>query len=105
MEYITVFCTVPDRDCAEKIASAVVENRTAACVSIIPGLASVYRWKGDICRSDELLLVMKTRSGLFRSLESHIRALHPYEVPEIVAMPIVDGHAPYLAWIGESTLP
>ncbi|MGL4370169.1 MAG: divalent-cation tolerance protein CutA [Spirochaetota bacterium] len=104
MELITVFCTVPDAQTAEKIAHAVVETKTAACASIVPGLVSVYRWKGDLCRAGELLLVMKTRAELFDALKAKILSLHPYELPEIVALAIIQGHEPYLSWIAESTL-
>lgn len=100
---LTVFCTVPDEETAEKIADAVVASKTAACASIIPGLLSVYRWKGEIRRDAELLLVMKTTEEKFPSLREEILSLHPYELPEIVAIPIAAGYDNYLAWIEDST--
>ena len=104
MDCITVLCTVPDAEAAERIASAVVEEKAAACASIIPSLTSVYRWKGEICRSQELLLVMKTKRELFPALQTVILSHHPYELPEIVAFDITEGYHPYLEWIGASTL-
>ena len=103
MRHLKVFCTVPDADTAERIANAVVESKSAACASIVPGLISVYRWKGEICRSAELLLIMKTILERYKTLERQIRSLHPYEVPEIVAVEIAEGSADYLSWIDEST--
>ena len=105
MRHLKVFCTVPDADTAERIANAVVESKSAACASIVPGLTSVYRWKGEICRSAELLLIMKTTADRYKTLERQIRSLHPYEVPEIVAVEIAEGSADYLSWIDESTRP
>ena len=103
MRHLKVFCTVPDADTAERIANAVVESKSAACASIVPGLISVYRWKGEICRNEELLLIMKTTAERYTTLERQIRSLHPYEVPEIVAVDIAEGSADYLSWIDEST--
>ena len=103
MRHLKVFCTVPDADTAERIANAVVESKSAACASIVPGLTSVYRWKGEICLSSELLLIMKTTAERYKTLERQIRSLHPYEVPEIVAVEIAEGSADYLSWIDEST--
>ena len=104
-KHLKVFCTVPDADTAERIANAVVESKSAACASIVPGLISVYRWKGEICRSAELLLIMKTTAERYTTLERQIRSLHPYEVPENVAVEIAEGSADYLSWIDESTRP
>jgi len=105
MKYITVFCTVPDSASAETVALAAVESKAAACASIVPSLTSIYRWKGEICRSSELLLVMKTEKILFPQLKELILSLHPYELPEIVTLDITEGHEPYLAWISDSTRP
>lgn len=102
-EYAVIFCTVPSREVGETIAEKVVGEKCAACVNIIPGLRSIYRWQGEICRDDELLLVIKTKLTLFAELRAAILSVHPYEVPEIVALPIVDGHDAYLSWIGEMT--
>lgn len=100
--YIVVFCTTPDIETSEKIASAVVESRNAACVTIIEKAFSVYRWKGEICRDNETALMIKTEAHLFSPLEKQIKSLHPYETPEIIALPITAGSEEYLKWIGES---
>ncbi len=103
--YSVIFCTVPTRETAEKIADALVPSGLAACVNIIGGLLSIYAWKGEICRDEECLLIIKSRRGLFEKIRQKINELHPYEVPEIISLPIDEGHEPYLRWIGESTGP
>ncbi len=104
-EHIIIFCTVPDREAADRVADALVGPGLAACVNIVPGLTSVYTWKGEICRDSELLCVIKSRASLFDAIEAAIRGVHPYEVPEIIAFPIAAGHGPYLKWIDEVTRP
>jgi periplasmic divalent cation tolerance protein len=102
---IVVLCTVP-RDFDEApLAQDLVMRSLAACVQAGLGVTSVYRWKGSMERSDERLLLIKTRAGRFAEVEAAIRAFHPYDVPEIVALSVSDGHAPYLAWIAENTAP
>jgi periplasmic divalent cation tolerance protein len=100
---IIVLCTCGSAEDAERISSALVESRTAACVNIVPGLTSVYRWKGAIERSPEWLLVIKSRRGLFERLRAEIEKLHTYETPEIVALQIVDGAEAYLNWLDRET--
>jgi len=100
-----VFVTVASREEGEKIADALVGERLAACCNLAPGLFSVYRWKGKIHREPEVLLIAKTRHELFEKLRERVIALHSYEVPEIVALPIVAGHEPYLDWIRRETAP
>ena len=103
-EYIQVFTTVEKREDADRIASSVVNKRVAACAQILGPIQSTYWWKGKVEEAGEWLLMMKTRQDLFSSLEKEIRAIHPYEVPEIIALPIVAGSASYLEWIdGETT--
>ena len=102
---IVVLCTCGSAEDAERISGALVESRAAACVNIVPGLTSIYRWQGAIERSPEWLLVIKTRRSLFDRLRAEIEKLHPYEVPEIVALPIVDGAEAYLAWLDRETGP
>ena len=97
-----VLCTVPNRECAEQIAEALVAEQLAACVNIIPGIASVYRWKGGMEKDEELLLLIKTSQGMYESLEQRIRALHPYELPEIIAVSIQAGQKDYIKWIENS---
>jgi periplasmic divalent cation tolerance protein len=90
---------------AERIARHLVETQVAACVNIVPGLNSVYRWQGAVTSDAESLLVIKSRRDLFSRLESELRKVHPYEVPELIAAPIVEGAAAYLAWLDRSLLP
>lgn len=99
---IVVLCTIGAADDAEHLARQLVERRLAACVNLVPGLVSIYRWKGRVERDEERLLVIKTGASRFEELKAAIVALHPYDVPEIVALPVSAGHEPYLAWLGES---
>ena len=85
------------------IADDLVSGKYAACVNIVPGLTSMYRWKGDICRDDELLLIIKSRKRLFDDICSRIKELHPYEVPEILSCDISGGSESYLQWLADST--
>ncbi|MGO9095012.1 MAG: divalent-cation tolerance protein CutA [Bryobacteraceae bacterium] len=85
---------------AASIARALVERRLAACVNIVPGVRSVYRWKGAVEEAAEWLLVIKSSQALFDRLEEELRRMHSYETPEIVALPVVAGSAGYLAWLG-----
>jgi len=97
-----VLCTVPDRDTATRIARTLVSEHLAACVNIVPGITSVYRWAGAIEETGELLLIIKTSQAVFEALKSSIRDLHPYELPEIIAVPLEDGLPEYLDWITTS---
>ncbi|MGO8705515.1 MAG: divalent-cation tolerance protein CutA [Candidatus Brocadiia bacterium] len=99
-----VFVTVGKRDEAEKIGSALVEEKLAACCNLVGPIRSIYRWKGEICRDEETLLILKTRRDGFEKLRARVVQLHSYTVPEIVALPIVAGHAPYLDWVRDETL-
>jgi periplasmic divalent cation tolerance protein len=92
-------CTVPDADHAGRIAGALVEERLAACVNIVPGLVSVYHWEGAVQRDAEVLLLIKTTAAVYDRLEARLRALHPYELPEIISVPIQTGLADYIQWI------
>lgn len=98
-----VYCTCPDRDHAERIARALVDERLAACVNLLPGIRSVYRWQGRVEAADEVLLLAKTAADRLDALQARIRALHPYELPEIVAVEIAAGLPPYLDWIVAET--
>ncbi len=97
-----VLCTCPDREAARAIAAALVEQQSAACVNILPGVSSVYRWQGRIEQDEEILLLIKTTRERYPDLERDLRARHPYEVPEIIAVPIDRGLPDYLRWIAES---
>jgi len=101
-ERVVAFSTVGSAQDAERIAHALVERRLAACVSVVPGVVSHYRWQGAVERAEERLLVIKTRGDRLEALRAALVALHPYELPELVALPIAGGHPPYLAWIDES---
>lgn len=87
---------------AERLARALVEGRLAACVNVVPGVVSTYRWKGAVERDEEQLLVVKTRADRVDALREALVTLHPYELPELVVLPVEAGHAPYLAWVRES---
>jgi periplasmic divalent cation tolerance protein len=99
---IVVFSTCATPEDAEKIARHLVEARVAACVNILPGARSVYRWQGKVEDAAEYVLLVKSSRGLFPALRDEIQKIHPYEVPEIVALPVVDGSDAYLRWIGSS---
>jgi periplasmic divalent cation tolerance protein len=88
---------------AEVLGQSVVEERLAACANVVPGLTSIYRWEGKLCRDREVLVIMKTRRPRFQTLARRVRALHPYSVPEIIALPVVAGSPAYLQWVAEST--
>ncbi len=102
-QHIVILCTTPSRDVAERIADLVVPKGLAACANIIGGIYSIYTWKGETCRDNECLMILKTRAELFERLRREITSNHPYEVPEIIALPIIDGHSPYLDWIQQVT--
>jgi periplasmic divalent cation tolerance protein len=97
-----VLSTVASGDDGERLARALVERRVAACVSVLPGVTSFYRWKGIVQRDEERLLLIKTCADRFDELRAALVELHPYEVPEVIALPITAGHGPYLSWLEES---
>lgn len=100
--YLLVWVTVPDHTTARRLARLLVEGRLAACVNILPGLQSCYRWKGRVETASEELLLAKTTRRKYPALEKAVRSAHPYEVCEVVATPLGRGSAPYLDWIAES---
>jgi periplasmic divalent cation tolerance protein len=102
-DLVVVLCTVPDEEVGASLARTIVGKRLAACVNLVPGLRSIYSWKGEIQDDGEVLLVMKTRESLFGELRERITSLHPYDVPEIVALPAADCHGPYLDWVHDVT--
>ena len=97
-----VFCTAGSEAEASRIAGALVEGRLAACVNVVPGISSTYRWEGETKTDSEWLLIVKTRRDRFEDVRSAIRELHSYELPEIVMLDIADGDPAYLAWIDNS---
>jgi periplasmic divalent cation tolerance protein len=100
-EYCLVLCTCPEGEAAAELARRLVGERLAACVNILPGLTSVYPWQGMIETGRESLLLIKTDKAVYPHLEARLRALHPYELPEIVAVPIERGLPDYLQWISQ----
>jgi len=104
-ERVVALSTVANASDAERIARALVERRLVACVNVLPGVVSIYRWQGEVRKDQECLLVMKTSAEALEPLRSALVALHPYEVPELVAWPISAGHDPYLRWIDDSLSP
>lgn len=102
-EYIVVFITAPNEDEAVKIANALVSERLAGCVNIIKGVRSIYSWQGKIEDEPEVLMILKTRQSLFEPLLKRVKELHTYSVPEVIALPIVEGSEDYLKWLSEVT--
>ncbi|HET7675380.1 MAG TPA: divalent-cation tolerance protein CutA [Gammaproteobacteria bacterium] len=98
-ELVVILSTCPDAASAERIARALVEERLAACVNCVPGLRSFYRWQEQIQADAEVLLVIKSAADRFEAVEALVRKLHPYELPELIAVPLTTGSAPYLAWL------
>lgn len=103
-QYIVVLITAPSREAGRQLASALLEKKLAACVNILPAINSLYTWNGKLVDDEEVLLFVKTRADLFEDqLVPAIEAAHPYEVPEIIALPILMGSKRYLDWIAEET--
>ena len=100
---IVVLTSLPDRESALKLASLLLDQRLAACVNVLSECTSIYRWRGQVERASEVPLLIKTVSATYPKLEAAIRANHPYELPEIVSVPVVDGLAPYLDWVADET--
>jgi periplasmic divalent cation tolerance protein len=101
--FVIVLTTFPADHDPEPLAKALVDEKLAACVNVLPIMQSIYRWKGATERADERQLVVKTRRRLIRDLETRIRQLHPYDVPEFLVLPIDSGSADYLSWLSEGT--
>jgi periplasmic divalent cation tolerance protein len=98
-EHVQIFTTTASREDAERIARTLVEERLAACVQVLGPIASTYRWQGAIETSQEWLCLAKSRGELYDAIEKAIRRIHPYQVPEILAVPVVAGSGDYLAWL------
>lgn len=99
---IVVLVTCPTLAVARRLATQLVKRRLAACVNVVPAVESTFRWQGKIDRCTETLLVIKTTNARFERLRRAVVELHPYEVPEVIAVPIVAGHRPYLSWVSSS---
>ncbi|MCI0733777.1 MAG: divalent-cation tolerance protein CutA [Methylococcaceae bacterium] len=100
-EYLLVLCTCPEHSVAKQIAEALVSRHLAACVNIIPGITSVYFWKGKMEDGQEHLMLIKTASSHYTEVERCILEQHPYELPEVIAVPVQQGSDEYLTWIRE----
>ncbi|MBN8726936.1 MAG: divalent-cation tolerance protein CutA [Xanthomonadales bacterium] len=103
MSALIVHCSCPDLETAGRIAGALVEERLAACVQALPGMVSTYRWGGRVERADEILLLIKTTRARLAALKLRVGDLHPHDVPELLAIDVVDGRDSYLDWIGAAT--
>jgi periplasmic divalent cation tolerance protein len=101
--YIFVYVTAPDQAVAARLAQEIVGARLAACANILPGMRSLYHWQGKIEQAEETVLIFKAPAAQFAAIEARIKSLHPYDTPCIVALPVTDGHAPYLRWIDSET--
>lgn len=105
-QHIVVFITAGSREEADKISKGLVEEKLAFCVNSLPGIKSTYFWEGKLCEDEEYLLIVKTRDSRFEDLEKWVRENHSYDVPEVIALPIIKGSEPYLKsvddWVSES---
>lgn len=98
-----ILCTCPEEETARRLAAGLVEQRLAACVNVLPGVTSVYRWQGKVETDSECLMLVKTSEARVAALTQWLHEAHHYELPEIVAVPIVAGLEPYLAWVIDET--
>ena len=98
-DFRMVLITVPERETAQKIAHGLVGNNLVACVNMVPGVESVYRWQGEIHQDSEILLICKTKAHAWKDLQSWVLENHPYDVPEIIQLSVMEGSQPYLDWI------
>lgn len=101
--YIAIFTTAPNKKEAKHIAQAVLKDRLAACVNVIEDVRSLFWWQGKIDTAKEVLLIIKTRKSRLNKLTKKINSLHSYEVPEVIALPIISGNKKYLEWLNECT--
>jgi periplasmic divalent cation tolerance protein len=103
MAVLVVFSTFPTADKAAEVARTLVTEQLAACVNLVGPVRSIYRWKGEISDDSETLAVIKTTAERFDAMKARLVELHPYEVAEVIALPVEAGHAPYLAWVEDET--
>jgi periplasmic divalent cation tolerance protein len=101
---LVVFSTLPSADKAAEVARILVSEGLAACVNLVGPVRSIYRWKGEVCDEQETLTIIKTTRERFEAMKARLVELHPYEVAEVIAVPVEDGHAPYLAWVAGETV-
>lgn len=100
---LVVLCTFADDDSANAVAQTLVREGLAACVNLSAPIRSIYQWQGTLCVEQEIQATIKTTHERFAALRERLVALHPYDCPEVIALPVVDGHGPYLDWLTEST--
>ena len=98
-QVMVVLCTFPDLGVARQIGTVMVEKQLAACVNVVPGIESIYEWEGKICREGEVLGIFKTAAERFEALKTALEEEHPYDVPEVIGLPVTEGSAPYLDWV------
>ena len=101
-QILIAFCTFPDPNTARKVANEIIDLRLAACGNILSPIHSIYRWKGKLESSEETLVIFKLEAGRYPDFEAKLRALHPYEVPEIISIKVESGLPDYLQWVAES---
>lgn len=104
-DILWVYMTAPTLEEAKRLGAELVEQRLAACVNVTPGMTSLYWWEGAVQEESEVALVAKTQRARLADLERHVTASHPYDCPCMVALPVANGHAPFLDWIREQTVP
>lgn len=102
MSVCVVLMTAPSQEKAAQLARALVDEKLAACVNLVPQVRSIYRWEGAVHDEAEVLLIAKTTADRFAALKARVLALHPYQVPEVIRLEVADGHGPYLDWVRES---
>jgi len=102
---ILVMITAGSEEEGARIAEALLEERLIACANLVGGIRSLYRWKGQVCDDREILLLCKTQRQLFPRLSGKVKSIHSYEVPEIIALPLIEGWQPYLDWVEQETTP
>jgi periplasmic divalent cation tolerance protein len=99
---LVILVTFPDAETARRIVTTLVEERLAACGNLVPGVESIYRWQGAVETASEVLVILKTENSRYEALESRLKELHPYDVPECLALTVAEGSLPYLRWLNES---
>ncbi len=104
-EFITILVTTASEEEAERIAEELLAAKLIACANIVGGVRSLFSWAGAVQKEQEILIIMKSRQVLFEEIEQKVRQIHSYDVPEILALPILTGSGPYLQWLGEETVP
>jgi len=103
MDIIVIHCTVPDKKIANDITKIIMKHKLAACVSMVENVKSVFSWDGEVCKEKEILMLIKTKRTNYGKIKLVIEDIHPYTVPEIIALPIVDCSEDYLKWLAKET--